>query len=182
MSRVSFIEPTNPYHYVGHCIGGKWKMTLLHEIHTFGKIRFNQTLRVLPVSEKMLSQQLKELADDGLIQRIVDGSTYPPSIDYVLTRAGAQLVPALDMLYIWGIRQMYEKGITIDEDAFIAHQDDHYVEQLKDVMEERQRRALAGGRRASGGANKANPELASIASTRVKAPATRTNRKKKSAP
>ena len=75
MSRVSFAEPTNPYHYIVHCLGGKWKMTLLHEMHTFGRIRFNQTLRVLPVSEKMLSQQLKELADDGLVQRFVDGST-----------------------------------------------------------------------------------------------------------
>ena len=142
MSRVSFIEPTNPYHYVGHCIGGKWKMTLLHEIHTFGKIRFNQTLRVLPVSEKMLSQQLKELADDGLIQRIVDGSTYPPSIDYVLTHAGAQLVPALDLLYIWSMRQMHEKGIPIDEDAFTVHQGDHYAEQLRDVIGKRQLLAL----------------------------------------
>ena len=143
MSRVSFKEPTNPYHYVAHCVGGKWKMTLLHEMHTFGKIRFNQTLRVLPVSEKMLSQQLKELEEDGLIQRIVDGSTYPPSIDYVLTRAGAQLVPALDMLYIWSVRQMHEKGIPIDEDAIAFHQGDHYEEQLKDIFKERQLRAAA---------------------------------------
>ena len=134
MSRVSFDSPTNPYHYVGHCIGGKWKMTLLHEMHTFGKIRFNQTMRVLPVSEKMLSQQLKELVDDGLIQRIVDGSTYPPSIDYVLTRAGAQLVPALDALYVWSMRQMHEKGVPVDEDAFTVHREDHYAEQLKDVV------------------------------------------------
>ena len=119
MSRVSFTEPTNPYHYIVHCLGGKWKMTLLHGIHAFDRIRFNESQRVLPISEKVLSQQLKELVDDGLIQRIVDGSTYPPSIDYVLTRAGAQLLPALDMLYIWSIRQMYDKGIPIDEDAFI---------------------------------------------------------------
>ena len=59
----------NPYHYILLCLGGKWKMTLLHEIHTFGKIRFNQTLKVLPISEKVLSQQLKELIDDGLIRR-----------------------------------------------------------------------------------------------------------------
>ena len=142
MSRVSLAGPTNPYHYIVHCLGGKWKMTLLHEMHTFGRIRFNQTLRVLPVSEKMLSQQLKELADDGLVQRIVDGSTYPPSIDYVLTRAGAQLVPALDALYIWSMRQMHEKGIPVDEDAFTVHQDDHYAEQLRDVVGKKQLHAL----------------------------------------
>ena len=181
MSRVSFTEPTNPYHYIVHCLGGKWKMTLLHGIHAFGRIRFNESQRVLPISEKVLSQQLKELVDDGLIQRIVDGSTYPPSIDYVLTRAGAQLLPALDMLYIWSIRQMYDKGIPIDEDAFIAHQDDCYVEQLKDIMEERQRRARAG-RRPAGSADKVNPELASIAGARAKAPAACPGRKKKSSP
>ena len=137
MRRAACEESTNPYHYVLHCIGGKWKMTILHEIHTFGKIRFNQTLRVLPISEKMLSQQLKELVDDGLIQRIVDGSTYPPQIDYVLTNAGEQLIPAMDMLYVWSVRQMHEKDIPLDKDALSVHKDDRYTEQLKDVIEER---------------------------------------------
>ena len=60
MARKTFDEPTNPYHYTLHCLGGKWKMTILHEIHTYGKIHFNETLKVLPISEKVLSQQLKE--------------------------------------------------------------------------------------------------------------------------
>ena len=135
MSRTEFGEPTNPYHYAVHCIGGKWKMTILHEIHTFGRIHFNQTLRVLPVSEKVLSQQLKELVQDGLIQRIVDGDTYPPTIDYVLTRGGSQLMPVLDSLYIWCVRHMHERQIPIDEDAFTVHQDDHYTEALRDVID-----------------------------------------------
>lgn len=58
-------SPVNPYHYALHCIGGKWKMTILHEIYTFGKIRFNQTLKQLPISEKVLAQQLRELMRDG---------------------------------------------------------------------------------------------------------------------
>ena len=137
MSRSEFDEPTNPYHYALHCIGGKWKMTILHEIQTFGRIHFNQTLRALPVSEKVLSQQLKELVQDGLIQRIVDGDTYPPTIDYVLTRAGSQLMPILDNLYIWCIRHMHERDIPIDEDAFTVHQDDRYTEPLKSVLSQR---------------------------------------------
>ena len=76
-------------------------MTILHEIDTFGSIRFNYAVRVFPLSEKVLSQQLKELVEDGLVQRIVDGNTYPPTIQYVLTKEGEQLVPALDMLYIF---------------------------------------------------------------------------------
>ena len=135
MARETFESPTNPYHYALHCIGGKWKMTILHEIYTFGKIHFNQTLKVIPVSEKVLSQQLKELVEDGLVQRIVDGNTYPPTIQYVLTKEGEQLVPALDMLYIWSIRQMDARNIPIDADAFVVHQSEKYVNALKDIMD-----------------------------------------------
>ena len=56
--REDFTKPTNPYHYALHCLGGKWKMTILHEIYTYGVIHFNKTLKVLPISEKVLSQQL----------------------------------------------------------------------------------------------------------------------------
>ena len=110
-------------------------MTILHEIYTFGKIHFNQTLKVIPVSEKVLSQQLKELVEDGLVQRIVDGNTYPPTIKYVLTSDGERLVPALDFLYIWSIRQMDSKNIPIDADAFVVHQSEKYVNALKDIMD-----------------------------------------------
>ena len=64
MKADNFDTPTNPYHYVLHCIGGKWKMTILHEIYTYGSIRFNQTLKILPISEKVFSQQL---LDKGVI-------------------------------------------------------------------------------------------------------------------
>ena len=83
----------------------------------------------------MLSQQLKELIEDGLVQRIVDGNTYPPTIDYMLTTAGNRLLPALDILYIWSIRQMSANGIPIDADAFVVHQSARYVDALKEVME-----------------------------------------------
>lgn len=135
MARDKFDNATNPYHYALHCIGGKWKMTILHEIHTFGTIRFNQTLKVLPISEKVLSQQLKELIDDGLVKRDVDGNTFPPTITYALTPAGMWLIPALDLIYIWSIREMTEREIDIDTDSFTVHKDEKYLEALKDIME-----------------------------------------------
>ena len=134
MARNNFDEPANPYHYALHCLGGRWKMTILHEIYTYGSIHFNQTLKVLPISEKVLSQQLKELISDGLVQRIVHGESFPPSTDYQLTEAGRQLIPSLDMLYIWSIRQMDAKGIQIDADAFAVHQSEEYVDALGDIM------------------------------------------------
>lgn len=128
-----FDTPTNPYLYVLHCIGGKWKMTILHEIHTYGSIRFNQTLKALPISEKVFSQQLRELVEAGLIRRI-SYDTIPPKVEYVLTPSGEQLIPALDALYIWSIRQMDERGIPIDSDAFVVHTSSKYTEELEDIM------------------------------------------------
>ena len=134
MAREDFINPTNPYHYALHCLGGKWKMTILHEIYTHGSIHFNQTLKVLPLSEKVLSQQLKELISDGLVRRIVSSDTFPPSTEYELTEEAAGLIPALDILYIWSIRQMDAKKIPIDADAFAVHKSEKYLEALGDIM------------------------------------------------
>ena len=134
MAREDFANPTNPYHYALHCLGGKWKMTILHEIYTHGSIHFNQTLKVLPMSEKVLSQQLKELISDGLVRRIVSGDTFPPSTEYELTEEAADLIPALDILYIWSIRQMDAKRIPIDADAFAVHKSEKYLEALGDIM------------------------------------------------
>ena len=127
MKADNFDTPTNPYHYVLHCIGGKWKMTSLHEIYTYGSIRFNQTLKILPISEKVFSQQLKELVEAGLIRRI-SYDTVPPKVEYVLTPSGEQLIPALDILYIWSIRQMHDRRIPIDADAFVVHKSEKYVD------------------------------------------------------
>lgn len=127
-------ESVNPYHYALHCIGGKWKMTILHEIYTFGRIRFNNTLKQLPISEKVLAQQLRELMEDGLIRRI-SYDTIPPKVEYVLTLSGERIMPALDILYIWSIREMDRKDIPIDADNFVVHKAEKYVEALKDIME-----------------------------------------------
>ncbi|MCR5677614.1 MAG: helix-turn-helix transcriptional regulator [Agathobacter sp.] len=135
MSNQEKRDPVNPYHYALHCMGGKWKMTILHEMYTYGQIRFNQTLKVLPLSEKVLSQQLKELCADGLVERIVDGNAHPPLIHYQLTKEAEELIPALDILYVWSIRQMKEKEIPIDTDAYVVHQSEKYMEALKDVID-----------------------------------------------
>lgn len=134
MTRPELKTPTNPYHYILRCIGGKWKMTILHEIHIFGKIKFNRIQRVLPISKKILTEQLKELIEDGLIKRIEDRSSSIPNVDYILTENGAKLVPSLDMLYIWAIRNMDANHIPIDCDAFVVHNTEKYVKELNDIM------------------------------------------------
>lgn len=127
------MEYINPYHYVIKLISGKWKATILHHIHNYGYIRFNETKKTLPVSEKVLSQQLRELENDGLVKRI-QYDVMPLKVEYVLTPIGKQLIPALDILYIWSIKRMDERNIPIDLDAFIVHTDEHYVKEVGEIM------------------------------------------------
>jgi len=136
-------EAVNPYHYVLHCLGGKWKMTIVHEIYTYGHIRFNQTLKVLPLSEKVLSQQLKELVSDGLVERVVDGTQYPPLIYYKLTPVAEELIPALDLMYVWSVRRMKSQDIPIDTDAYVVHQSERYVNALSDILDSEEMKNLS---------------------------------------
>jgi DNA-binding HxlR family transcriptional regulator len=109
-------------------------MTLLHHIHHYGKIRFNETKKTLGVSEKVLSQQLKELTKDGLVERI-QYNTIPLKVEYVLTKTGEDLIPALDILYIWSVRRLAELNLPIDPDAFKVHTELKYEDQLKEIMD-----------------------------------------------
>ncbi len=124
----------NPYHHIRNCISGKWKMTILHHIHNYGAIRFNQTRNVLPVSEKVLSQQLKELIEVGLVKREVY-STMPLKVEYSLTQSGENIVEALDILFVWAIKDMKDKEIEIDPDAFVVHSNEKYQEALKGIID-----------------------------------------------
>ncbi len=134
------MEHVNPYLYAMSCISGKWKTTILHHIHTYGTIRFNETKKTLPISEKVLSQQLKELERDGLVQRI-QHQVMPLKVEYALTEIGKELIPALDILYVWSIKRMNERNIPIDPNAYVVHQDERYQKELgpltqqKDIIE-----------------------------------------------
>lgn len=86
-------------------VGGKWKALILwalgERLHRFGELR-----RSLPgVSEKVLTQQLRELEADGIVRRTVFDET-PPRVEYELTDEGAALYAALGPLGDWAARRM----------------------------------------------------------------------------
>ncbi len=84
-------------------IGGKWKSSILWELHA-APLRFGELKRRLPgVSEKMLIQQLREMEADGIVQRKVFPEV-PPRVEYSITRFGASLNEALTPLAEWGKR------------------------------------------------------------------------------
>lgn len=84
-----------------NAIGGKWKPVILHMLAS-GTMRFGQLQRnIPPVSQKMLTQQLRQLEADGLVVRTVYAQV-PPRVEYALSSRGRSLTPVLDALYAWG--------------------------------------------------------------------------------
>lgn len=90
-----------PLVHAMNMLGGKWKPVILHML-SGGVRRFGELQRgIPPISQKMLTQQLRELEADGVVHREVYAQV-PPKVEYRLTDAGAELVPILDALYRWG--------------------------------------------------------------------------------
>jgi len=83
-------------------IGGRWKVLILRELFT-GVKRFNQLQRSLPgITAKMLTQQLREMEADGIIQRQVYAQV-PPKVEYSLTALGESLQPIIQEMHAWGL-------------------------------------------------------------------------------
>jgi DNA-binding HxlR family transcriptional regulator len=82
-------------------IGGKWKPLILWALRD-GTLRFSQIEDALRgITQKMLTKQLRELEQDGMVSRKVYAQV-PPKVEYSLTASGGSLIPVLDMLCAWG--------------------------------------------------------------------------------
>lgn len=90
-------------------VGGNWKLSIVKYLRD-GTLRFGELRRAVgPVSERMLTRQLRELEQDGLVRRQVFAEV-PPRVEYSLTELGAALAPAVDALNDWGVR--YTENVT----------------------------------------------------------------------
>lgn len=94
-------------------VGGKWKTSIIWELH-LRPLRFAELRRQLPgVSEKMLTQQLRQLEVDGLVRRH-DYEEVPPRVDYSITPLGLGLNDAVTMMSAWGKRhEAWKAGQSI---------------------------------------------------------------------
>lgn len=93
-------------------IGGKWKPLILWALGD-AVLRFNELQKAIPgVNTKMLTKQLRELEEDGVIKRTVYPEV-PPRVEYRITDFGKTLIPILEALCNWGANYL---GIE-DEDA-----------------------------------------------------------------
>lgn len=92
-------------------IGNKWALVILIKISENEPVRFNELYRSIPsVSEKVLSQVLRQLTTDGIIRRELFADV-PPRTEYSVTPLGKTLLPHVEALINWG-RENFDAIMT----------------------------------------------------------------------
>ncbi len=95
---------SSPFAYALSMIAGKYKIGILYALSHFELLRYNQIKRYMGnISFKTLTNTLRELEKDGLVER-KEYAIIPPKVEYFLTPKGKTLIPILDALCEWGIR------------------------------------------------------------------------------
>ena len=94
-----------PINFAMSKIGGKWKPIILHRIKV-GVNRFGVLQRAIPsISKQMLTSQLRELEEDGFIERKIFAEI-PPRVEYSISKNGETIFPLLDSIEKWGKIQL----------------------------------------------------------------------------
>lgn len=111
-------------------IGGKWKPVILCHLNHHGQIRTNEFRRLIPgISQKMLTSQLRELEQCGLINRKVYNQV-PPKVEYSLTPYGHEMEPVLNLLCTWGEKHIDKLKENGEEVLLMQRDDDIAVQKL----------------------------------------------------
>ncbi len=99
-------------------IAGKWKPAIIYALVTKGTLRFSELRRRIPrVSQRMLTQQLRDLERHGLVDRAFYPEI-PPRVEYSVTRLGRTLHPIFKSVCHWA-----ERNFRDVENALARHQD-----------------------------------------------------------
>lgn len=100
--KIIFDENSCPITATMKVLGGKWKPILINAIYQTAPARFGELKRsVKGITQSMLTQQLRELEEDGLISRKIYAEI-PPRVEYTLTEFGLTLSPVMLALGKWG--------------------------------------------------------------------------------
>jgi DNA-binding HxlR family transcriptional regulator len=93
--------PDCPVEITLHLIGNKWKVLIIRDLLT-GTKRFGELKKSLNnITQKVLTQNLREMEEKGLVHRKVYPEV-PPKVEYSLTETGLSLKPILDSMVDWG--------------------------------------------------------------------------------
>lgn len=93
--------PACPVATIVQLIGNKWKLLIIRNLLA-GTQRFNEMRRTIPgISQKVLTDNLRSLEEDGLITREIFAEV-PPRVEYALSELGWTLKPVFDSMQAWG--------------------------------------------------------------------------------
>lgn len=100
----------NPVEFALDHIGGAWKMPILWRLQ-FRVMRYSELQKDIPhITQKMLTTQLRELEEDGFINRKIY-PTVPPKTEYSLTEKGQRAVEIIQVIRDYGLELMKDVGI-----------------------------------------------------------------------
>ena len=105
---------TCPIEVTVNLIGDKWKVLIMRNLLLLGTQRFGELHKEINgISQKVLTNQLREMEGDGLITRVVYPEV-PPRVEYSVTELGESLRPIFDVIHTWGTNY-----IDINPDKFV---------------------------------------------------------------
>lgn len=100
------LYPECPIRNILSRISNKWSLLVMHQLIEHDKLRFNALQRALPdISQKMLTNTLRNLEKDGMLVRTVFAEV-PPRVEYSLTERGRSVWPHIGALVKWAKENM----------------------------------------------------------------------------
>ena len=95
-----------PIELTNRLVGGKWKLLIMRELFRGGIKRYGQLkVSVVGISDRTLSAQLRQLEEDGIVERRAYAEV-PPRVEYSLTETGRSLRGVLSSIHEWGTEQI----------------------------------------------------------------------------
>jgi len=100
--KICFVTSKEPFEYTLSIISGKWKLKIIYCLVCMGTVRYGVLKKNIDmITHKMLSSQLKELEENGIILR-AEYQQIPPKVEYSLTLKGKSLIPLIGSMCEWG--------------------------------------------------------------------------------
>jgi len=108
---ICFVTSKEPFEYTLSIISGKWKLKIIYILACMDIVRYNVLKRNIEgITHKMLSTQLKELENEGIILR-KEYPQVPPKVEYSLTEKGKSLIPIVLTMCEWGKHNQPENAL-----------------------------------------------------------------------
>ncbi len=100
--KLCFVSNKEPFEYTLSIVSGKWKLKIIYLLACTTPVRYNIFKKSIDgITHKMLSTQLKELEQEGIISR-KEYPQVPPKVEYSLTVKGESLIPIVTSMCEWG--------------------------------------------------------------------------------